>query len=166
MAKVKWKAKTMNRPRKLTKAMMVKYFKPVVMKSRDDAYKNYRFITDRWTRKSRPKYERKTGTGVLGSEGWSVYSSVGIGDNRTPLFWLDGGTRVRYRTMSRDWKSKTWPYMGIRTQNIGRGRAAGWGYHPGIEPRNFRESNIINIRPDFLIGTRRAFHQMCKDLFT
>lgn len=164
MAKIKWSAKSTNRGARLTKRLMIKHFKPVVMKTRNNAYGHYKNIVSGWSASSKPKFKRVTRTGVLPGNGWSVYSSVGIEDNKTPLFWLDQGTRVRYRIMSADWQSKTYPYIGIKSQRHGKGVASGWGTAPGIEPREFRRGIIIDIYPDFHIAARKAYRELLKEL--
>ena len=51
------------------------------------------------------------------------------------FLWLEHGTRIRRRVMSKDWQSKTTP--GSLQSGSGAGKALGFGSRPGIEPRNW-----------------------------
>jgi hypothetical protein len=162
--KIKWSAKSTNRGKKPTKSMLIKHFRPVVKQTRDEAYRHYTKIVGKWSSKNRPKFKRVTRNASLPGGGYSIYSSVGINERSTPLYWLDQGTQIRYRMMSHDWQSKTYPYIGVKSQRSGKGYASGWGIAPGIEPRGFQRGIIIDIYPDFHINARRAFRNMVKEL--
>lgn len=95
--------------------------------------------TRTWT--SQPTFE-PTQT----ARGWAVKV-----DPPFPYGWVNHGTRIRYATMSKDWKSKTKP--NVIASYAGRGRVLFISRkrpRPGIVARNF--SDIIMRR----IQTRAA----------
>lgn len=90
--------------------------------------------------------QQPTFTSKQTPRGWTV-----IVDPPFPYGWVNRGTRIRYATMSKDWKSKTKP--NVIASYAGRGRVLFISRkrpRPGIVARNF--SDIITRR----IQTRAA----------
>jgi len=138
---------------------------PVLIKTRDKAWNHYRDIMRGWSPKNRAKLKRVSGWGTF-EDGTGFFSSVGIETNRTPLFWLDGGTRVRRRAMSPNWQSKTYGNIGLGPQRAGAGFPINvWGYYPGIEPRNFRNAVLDDLYYGFQNDIEDAFYRMYKELW-
>lgn len=71
--------------------------------------------------------------------------------------WLNYGTKVRYRTMSFDFQPKTRP--GTFESFPGRGRAAGWGQHPGIQARNWILRAVSQRGPAFRRDLQEAVEE-------
>lgn len=57
------------------------------------------------------------------------------------FLWLEFGTRVRRRTMSRNWISKTTP--GSLRSRAGRGKPEGYGFHTGIKARDWGTASAL-----------------------
>lgn len=166
MPKVKWKAKSEYYPRKVTPSVIRKYFQPVIIKTRDRALGHYESIVKPWSSESTPVFRKATGKKHIKGMGLCLYSTVGITTESTPLYWLDGGTKVRRRAMSRNWKSKTYYNMKLAPQRAGMGYATKkWGNYPGIKPRNFRDGVVDDIQYDFYREAREAYSRMCKELW-
>lgn len=74
------------------------------------------------------------------------------------MFFLDQGTRVRWRRMSHNWQSKTVPYGGLTTRP-GRGRALGFSTTPlpGIAPREFTADLVKKERDNFYAELQTLF---------
>lgn len=95
--------------------------------SKNKALELYRKITETWT--NRPQFSaRRT------RSGWSII----VSDKR--FFWLDQGTKVRYATMTPDYKPKT--KVGVMYSYKGAGRVAYVNKgikRPGIKARGWSE---------------------------
>lgn len=123
----------------------------------------YDYLQGHFSSDNRAPIKRKSGSGrspVTGGPG-SIYSAVGTNKERCVLVWLEAGTEVRYRTMSNDWTSMTYPDGGMRFGSS-KGRAMGFGYHKGIKARNFRDDMISRLYPRFLVRADRMFQTMLK----
>lgn len=140
-----------------------KVFKDLVVDEGKEVKALYTHLMANFSPKNRSRILRKYGSGSspVGGQKGSVY--VAVGTNRTdgPLVWLEDGTKVRYRTMSFDWKSKTSPGGGINV-GIGRGRPLGFGVHAGIAARNFRDDIVQRRYPRFISKAEVAFFSMFK----
>lgn len=103
----------------------------------DLVYKDFRKTVSTW--RGKPNFEKN-----VKAKSNSIEGEVKT-DNEIYLY-VSGGTRVRYATMSRDWKSKTRP--GSLQSGSGRGRVLFVDRRyprPGIEARKFDEQ-IANLR--------------------
>lgn len=93
--------------------------------------------------------------------GKAIYSGVGTNFTKTPIVWLDEGTRWRARGMSPNWQSKTMP--GSLSVGPGRGFATNnWGVYPGIEARHFRISIIEKRQAQFERKVARRLRPMLR----
>ena len=87
--------------------------------------------------------------------GWAVQV-----DPAFPYGWVDRGTRIRYATMSGDWKSKTKP--NVISSYAGRGRVLFVSRkrpRPGIEARNFRDIIMRRMQARAAGAVRDALNQ-------
>jgi len=102
---------------------------------------------------------RRTGSGTSpdGKAG-TIYSTVGLDTQYCVLVFLEDGTRIRYRNVSFDWKSRTKP--GSLQFGQGKGRATGFGYNPGLKARNFRDAIIDKRYPEFIRISADVFNDM------
>jgi len=101
-----------------------------------------------WTR-------QPTFTPVQTPRGWAVQV-----DPEYPYGWVDRGTRIRYATMSGDWKSKTKP--NVISSYAGRGRVLFVSRkvpRPGIQARNFRDIIMRRMQPHAASRVREALNQ-------
>lgn len=86
-------------------------------------------FTRTWSVENKPRWDREE---VDTRDEFSVTLKT----ESTPFVFVEKGTSIRYRVMSRDFQPKTRPrIIGSRG---GAGRAAGFGVKPGIEARNIR----------------------------
>jgi hypothetical protein len=118
----------------------------------------YVSLMSNFTPKNRSPLRRKSGSGrspVSGVPG-SIYAAVGTNRLDGPLVWLEDGTKIRYRTMSQNWQSKTSPGGGISVRG-GKGRALGFGIHAGIQARKFRDDIIDRRYPKFVTAGQIVF---------
>lgn len=148
-----------------TLADIYKYYRPAVRDTAKDIRNTYnKEILSHFTRPNRAKIITRSGQGRSPIDGrpGTIWSAVGTDNERTPLVWLEGGTKVRWRHVSRDWRSKTYKNSGLRFR-VGRGRATGWGRNPGIEARNFRNAIVKKHEPTFVdrvnAGTDRLWRE-------
>jgi len=98
-----------------------------------------------------PLFEKATGTWInqptfeaqQTPRGWKVDV-----DPVFPFGWVDRGTRVRYATLSRDWRSKSKP--NVIAAYAGRGRVLFISRkrpRPGIVARNFTTTITMRLQP-------------------
>ena len=98
-----------------------------------------------------------SGTSPDGKTG-TIYSTVGLDKQYCVLVFLEDGTKVRYRNVSHNWKSRTKP--GSLQFGTGRGFATDFGYNPGIKARNFRDAIIDKRYPEFTRIAIDAFNDI------
>jgi len=114
----------------------------------DEAIPLYEKTTATWTRQ--PTFApRQT------PRGWAVTV-----DPAYPYGWVDRGTRIRYATMSGDWKSKTRP--GVMASYGGRGRVLFVSRkrpRPGIVARNFTDTITRRMQARAAPTVRDALNQ-------
>lgn len=147
------------------------YFKPEVVKTARSLKTMYTTdILANFSAKNRAPITQRSGSGTspFGQKG-TVWSAVGTNMEKTPLVWLDAGTKKRYRRMSFDWVSKTRPYAGIRF-GVGRGRPGMFDFNEAmarkrrILPRNFRDDLIDEITPILFRNMLTGAQKLVKDL--
>ena len=93
----------------------------------------------------KPKFE--TLIGLSGSDATAITGPVGSDKAVNKWHWLNGGTKIRWALMSRDWRSKTTPHKYQSGRGSGRvliaGRRAmqarGIRPRPGIKARGWSE---------------------------
>ena len=145
----------------LTGKMIRKELMELVREEGKEVKALYTGLMSNFTPKNRSPISRKSGSGrspVSGTPG-SIYAAVGTNRMDGPLVWLEDGTKIRYRTMSQNWQSKTSPGGGISVRG-GKGRALGFGIHAVIEARNFRDDIIDRRYPRFVISGQIVFDGM------
>lgn len=161
MIRVDMKAEYSDFAAPMTNKMIRAMFKEVVTEEGKEVVSMYRSLQSNFTPKNRSKIRRKTGSGrspVTGHTG-TIYSAVGTDRLDGPLVWLGAGTKVRYRTMSSDWRSRSKPGGGIAFSGSRRGMALGFNMSSkvGIEARNFRDDIIEKRYPRFAAKADVAF---------
>ena len=137
-------------------------FKKTVTEEARQVRRWYTFIQSWFSVKKRTKMRTKT-SAVSGNVN-TIYSAVGTDvTHGSVLIWLEEGTKVRYRSMSFDWISKSKPGGGLGL-GYGKGMATGWNFiNPsGIEPRNFRDDIVKKRYPRFVESANKNFYNMLK----
>lgn len=139
-----------------------KMFKKTVMEESRQVRRWYKYIQSWFSPRKRTKMRTKTG--AASGKVDTIYSSVGTDvTHGSVLIWLEDGTKVRYRSMSKNWVSKSKPGGGLNFGS-GRGYAAGWNFiNPSrIKPRNFRDDIIDKRYPRFVEDANKRFVNMLK----
>ena len=89
------------------------------------------------------------------ARGWMVQVEPAF-----PYQWVNKGTRVRYATMSRDWKSKTKPNVISSFRGAGRMLFVSRKRpHPGIEARNFQDIIMRRIQARAANKVRQSLNE-------
>lgn len=94
-------------------------------------------------------------TATQTARGWAV----GV-DPVFPYGWINKGTRIRYATMSKDWRSKT--KVGVVSSFAGRGRmlfVSRKRPRPGIQARNFSDIIMRRMQTRAASAVRDALNQ-------
>lgn len=121
----------------------------VVSKYADRAVDLYQGVSNQFTPKNRPTYRTHSAKGRSPVDGAdAIFGVGGVVERDTPMTWLGVGTKVRYRVMSRNFKSRTIPGGGLFTRTP-KGGGVSWGKRPGIKPRKFTDDVIRKTRRDF-----------------
>lgn len=98
---------------------------------------------------------KPTFTAAPTARGWQVEI-----DPAFPYQWVNKGTRVRYATMSKDWKSKTKP--GVLASFNGKGRllfVSRKHPRPGIQARNFQDIIMKRMQARAANKVRQSLNQ-------
>lgn len=96
-----------------------------------------------------------TFTPTATARGWAVQVAP-----EYPYGWVNRGTRIRYATMSKDWRSKTKP--NVIASYAGRGRllfVSRKRPRPGIQARNFSTIILTRIQARAANRVRDALNQ-------
>ena len=114
----------------------------------DEALPQFENTVTTWT-------NQPTFTPVPTPRGWAVQVAP-----EYPYGWVNRGTRIRYATMSKDWKSKTKP--NVIASYAGRGRllfVSRKRPRPGIQARNFSTIILTRIQARAANRVRDALNQ-------
>ena len=114
----------------------------------DEALPQFETTVKTWT-------NQPTFTPVATPRGWAVQVAP-----EYPYGWVNHGTRIRYATMSKDWKSKTKP--NVIASYAGRGRllfVSRKRPRPGIQARNFSTIILTRIQARAASRVRDALNQ-------
>lgn len=163
-----------------TRGDLSRTFRPVVIKEAEWIRKKiyWRRILQKFSAKNRVPLKRTSGVGkspapdsvfpkgVSGS--YTIWAAVGTDGKKsgnfmyTPFILLEEGTQIRYRGMSKNWRSKTTP--GSLKVGARHGFAAGWGFYPGIEARNWRDVIVDKEIYPFEQECIKAFQTMANQM--
>ena len=116
--------------------------------------------TSTWTH--RPTWNIK----YIGFTGRAIWKAI-ISTSDTPFVWVEMGTKVRKRTLSRDWISKTQPRK--LASGSGQGRATGFTkrhHMPGIKARDFRVIIAKQQQVTFEARMRATMIRSSKHMFS
>lgn len=155
-----------------TKEDLLKAYKSYLEDEAGEIKKEYEAIVSKFKSKKSRRVKFVVASARIGKlnsdkySGKAIFAAAGTNAYRTPIVWLDEGTRWRARRMSPDWKSKTRP--GSLSVGAGKGYARkgknAWGRFPGIEARLFRVSIIKKRERAFRKGAEPIFERMIKGL--
>lgn len=149
-----------------------RFFSPVLSKETRTIQRDYytRKIQRKFKPKNRVAFRRgivvmpTMGSPAHGSNDQALSGFVGTDGAKTgnpmyaPIILLEEGTKIRYRIMSRGWKSKTTPNS--LAVGSGSGKAGGWGVAPGIDARNWRDLIVKERFDTFEKDCVKAFGKM------
>lgn len=121
-------------------------------------------FTRTWTAPNKPNWRREV------KDSGDDYEVI-LSTTSTPFVFVEKGTSIRYRVMSKNFVPKTKPR--VIGSGGGAGYAAGFGVKPGIQARNIRTEiaerrqpqfarkmvYAMRIRPSVLGGGVRSIHR-------
>ena len=113
----------------------------------------------------KPKFE--TLIGLSGQDATAITGPVGSDKAVNKWHWLNGGTKIRWALMSRDWRSKTTPHKYQSRRGAGRvviaGRRAmqsrGIAPRPGIKARGWSEDLTKQRKRPFMRAMIKAMQR-------
>jgi len=142
------------RPKKIDIELMLSMLADGVQEEGEKEQTEYQKTTRTW--RNKPEHELEM------FQSKTEIKATNLTDDRI-YFFLHEGTKVRYATLSRDWKSKTTP--GRLISGAGRGRVLFISKahpRPGIEARGWTDIIIRNRKGPFKSAMQRRMNDIAR----